>query len=66
MLIPMKTALCGLSRREYPLDDLTPLTALRPQIVQLIRRAHPELPEDSLVSTAELARFRAEHVQRVI
>ncbi len=62
----MKTALCALSQREHSLDELTPLTALRPQIVQLIRRAHPELPDDSLVSAAELARFRAEYVQHVI
>jgi uncharacterized membrane protein len=57
---------CSILHRPFPSEDLTPLSAIRPQIAALIRRGHPELSDESLVSTAALAPFRAEYVRGVL
>ena len=62
----MTTSTCSILNREFPAEELTPLSALRPKIATLIRRRHPDLTDESLVSTAALAPFRAEYVRGVL
>ena len=57
---------CSILNSAFPAEELTPLSAIRPQIAALIRRSHPQLADDSLISTAALAPFRAEYVHGVL
>lgn len=62
----MTTPICAILQREFPLEELTPLSAIRPQIAARIRRAHPGLEEDAFISITALAPFRAEYVRSVL
>jgi uncharacterized membrane protein len=57
---------CTLTHREFPNEELTPLSAIRPRLAQLIRSRHPELAAGSLVSLEALGTFRAEYVRNVL
>ena len=57
---------CAILSREFPAEELTPLSAIRPKVAALIRRAHPQLGDESLISIAALAPFRAEYVRGVL
>ena len=60
------TTKCSILNREFPAEELTPLSALRPKIAALIRKAHPALTDSSLISTAALAPVRADYVRSVL
>jgi uncharacterized membrane protein len=62
----MTNATCAILHREFPAEELIPLSAVRPNVAALVRRAHPDLSEDSAISTAALAPFRAEYVRAVL
>jgi uncharacterized membrane protein len=67
--IPAMTATpntCAILQRDFPPEELTPISAIRPKVAALIVRAHPQLHEDSLVSAAAIAPFRAEYVRNVL
>ena len=57
---------CSILRREFCAEELIPLSAVRPRVAALVRRAHPEIKEDGLISTTALAPFRAEYVRGVL
>jgi uncharacterized membrane protein len=57
---------CAILGREFCPEELTPLSAIRPRVASLIRRAYPRLEDDSLISTAALGPFRAEYVRSVL
>ena len=57
---------CSLLQREFPPEELTPISAIRPKLAALILRSNPQLREDSLVSMPALAPFRAEYVRNVL
>ncbi len=60
------TTTCSILNREFPTEELTPLSAVHPTIAALIRKAHPELADSSLISTAALAPVRADYVRSVL
>jgi uncharacterized membrane protein len=62
----MNSSTCAILNREFPAEELTPLSAIRPNVAALIRKTHPDLGDDSLVSTAALAPFRAAYVRNVL
>ncbi len=62
----MNTAICSINKRAYPADELTPLSAIRPQLANCIRAAHPGLDDDSLISQEALGIFRADYVRGVL
>jgi uncharacterized membrane protein len=57
---------CCVLDREFPAEELLPLAAIRPKVAALIRKAHPQLDDKSLISIAALAPFRAEYVRGVL
>ena len=57
---------CSILHRPFPAENLTPLSAIRPQVAAFIRRGHPDLADESLVSTEALAPFRAAYVRGVL
>jgi hypothetical protein len=56
---------CSILHRRFPVDQLTLFSAIHPNIAALIRRAHPHLSENSVVSNSALAPFRAEYLRSV-
>jgi uncharacterized membrane protein len=62
----MNPSTCAILNREFPAEELIPLSAIRPNVAALVRTAHPELSDGSLVSTAALAPFRATYVRSVL
>ncbi len=66
MLLRMTTSACAILHREFPAEDLMPLSAIRPNVAALIRRGHPDLNDESLVSNEALAPFRAAYVRGVL
>ncbi len=62
----MSNSICSILNREFPAEELIPFSAISPTVAALIHKAHPLLTEQSLVSTAALAPFRAEYVRTVL
>ena len=62
----MNTTACSITKREFPSEELIPLSAIRPKVAQLIRQQHPELDENSTICQTELNRFRGEYVRHVL
>jgi uncharacterized membrane protein len=57
---------CALTGRERPRRDLVALGTLRPSLADRIRRDHPDLAPDALISRAEVARYRALYVEEML
>jgi uncharacterized membrane protein len=64
--LPPKRPRCAITGKERPRRDLVPLETLRPALAARIRRDHPDLPPDALVSRAEVARYRALYVEDLL
>ncbi len=62
----MNHSTCAILNREFPAEELIPLSAIRPQIAARIRRAHSSLEDNSLISLTAIAPFRAEYVRAVL
>ncbi len=62
----MPNATCAILHREFSPEELVPLSAVRPNVAALIRKAHSNLDDESLISTTALAPFRAEYVRGVL
>ena len=56
-------AISGLPNRKR---DLIPLDAVRPSLADRIRKEHPELGGDALISTAQLAHYRMKYVEDLL
>lgn len=57
---------CAITHREFPSEEVTVLSAVRPQLAALIRRRHPDLTDESSISLDALGQFRAEYVRSVL
>ena len=62
----MSASICCVSKREFPPDELIPLSAIRPKVARIIRDEHPDLNEHSTICHTELNRYRAEYVRQVL
>jgi uncharacterized membrane protein len=57
---------CSITNREYPAEDITVLSAIRPQLAAIILRHFPHLEGRSLISHEALGQYRAEYVRGVL
>ncbi|MEK0451859.1 MAG: hypothetical protein RL088_4127 [Verrucomicrobiota bacterium] len=57
---------CAITNKEFPDHEVMPLSAIRPQIAAIIRRRHPELQDESLISHDAIGIFRADYVRGVL
>jgi uncharacterized membrane protein len=57
---------CALSGLQYRKRDLVPLDHVRPNLADHIRKSHPELPADALISKVELAKYRMNYVENLL
>ena len=62
--IPRPT--CAISGKQFPARSLQSLGSLRPSLMELILRDHPELPNDAMISAVELDRYRMRYVEDML
>jgi uncharacterized membrane protein len=63
---PSPKAACAITGREWPRRQLVNLETIRPSLAERIRRDHPDLPHDALISRQELQRFRSTYVEEML
>ena len=57
---------CAISGQPTRKRDLVPLDAIRPSLADQIRKDHPELTGDALISTTQLAQYRMKYVEELL
>lgn len=57
---------CAITGREWPRRQLVNLETIRPSLAERIRRDHPDLASDAMVSKAEVERYRATYVEELL
>ena len=61
--VPARCAVCG---RSFPPEALRPAAAVRPGILQMIRREHPVLTPDDRICREDLSRFRRQYLEDLL
>lgn len=57
---------CAITGKERPKRDLFRLDTLRPTLAERMRKDHPDLTDDSLISRQEVARYRNLYVEDLL
>lgn len=57
---------CSISGRERPRRDLVGLDMIMPSLADRIRRDHPDLKTEAMISLEELARYRTVYVEELL
>jgi uncharacterized membrane protein len=57
---------CAITGREWPRHQLINLETVRPSLADRIRRDHPDLPPDAMISRQELQKFRSAYVEEML
>ncbi len=57
---------CAVTKKLRPRKDLVLLNSLRPELADFIRRDHPKLGEDALVSKAAVNAYRSRYVEELL
>jgi len=60
------TAVCAITKKSYPREQLVSLSEIRPKIARLIQHTHPQLKAEDLISLTEVNRYRLDYVQQVL
>lgn len=63
---PSPQGVCAITGRQHPMSKLVLLRELRPSIVETLRKAHPELVDDSLLSAEAVNAARLEYVRNLL
>ncbi len=61
-----KTALCQITGREFPMEELVPVCLVSEPIIGPVREGHPGWDPNGYISIVELNRLRHEHVQQML
>lgn len=57
---------CAITKKLRPRKELTLLDALRPELADFIRREHPNLAEDALISKSAVNAYRSRYVEELL
>jgi uncharacterized membrane protein len=57
---------CAITGVVHPASDLVPLELLKRSLVERIRKDHPELPPDAVISREEANRYRTAYVEELL
>jgi uncharacterized membrane protein len=57
---------CVVCGQQKPMREMMEIEVLRHNVIELIKRRHPDLPENGHICLADLAKFRAEAVQEIL
>jgi uncharacterized membrane protein len=63
---PTTRCKCAITGRELPRHEAVHLDELRPSLVERIKREHPDLKADAVISRSEVARFRSLYVEEML
>ncbi len=62
-----KKGKCGITGKEYPVKDLVTTGSIRPQILELIKKAYPDWSDDmGMISMDILNVFRNKYIQQIL
>ncbi len=61
-----RTAVCQITHREYPMEELVPASLISQASLDLVKEQHPDWDPNGYISIVELNRLRHEHVQRML
>ncbi len=59
-------AACAITGQEWPRRHLINFETIRPNLAERIRRDHPDLAPDALISKTEIERYRAAYVEELL
>lgn len=62
----MKTGLCYITQKEFPVDQLTAYSSIKKQLVELIKEDHPGFSEDDYISHNALNRYRKKYLEKLL
>lgn len=62
----MKKALCSITKKELPVDDLVIGSTIRKQLFSLIKDEHPDFSDDQFISKTSLAAYRKKYLEDII
>ena len=57
---------CAVTKKLRPRKELTLLDSLRPELADFIRREHPKLAEDALISKSAVNGYRSRYVEELL
>ena len=57
---------CAVTKKLRPRKELTLLDSLRPELADFIRREHPNLAEDALISKSAVNAYRSRYVEELL
>ena len=60
------TKACAATGKQYPVRKLVPLSSIRPNVAEVIRRQYPDLPEHALVGADVVNAARIEYVRSLL
>ena len=61
-----RTAVCQITHREYPMEELVPASLVSQASLDLVKEQHPDWDPNGYISIVELNRLRHEHVQQML
>lgn len=61
-----KTRQCAINGKEYPPDELVKGSTLRKSLLQLIRKDHPDISNDSYISLEVVNNYRKKYLESLI
>ena len=62
----METAVCALTQKELPLEELTPLNDIRKQILELIHKDVPTFSNEQYIANSELNKYRQRYLKKLL
>jgi uncharacterized membrane protein len=63
---PQAKSRCAITGLAHPASDLIPIELLRRSLAERIRKDHPELPANALISREEANRYRTVYVEELL
>ncbi|MCB0475166.1 MAG: DUF1003 domain-containing protein [Flavobacteriaceae bacterium] len=62
----MITDVCHITKKKYPLEELTAFESIKKQVLSLILKEFPDFSKGQFISTTELNRFRKRYLESLI
>ena len=62
----METAVCALTQKELPLEELTPFNDIRKQILELIHKDVPTFSNEQYIANSELNKYRQRYLKKLL
>jgi len=57
---------CQVTKKRVKISDAKPLAVIRPGVLALIKKSHPNIPQHGYISTDVLKKFREEYIESIL